>query len=127
MNEHNAGNSPSVVFLADHERWYASIGYIFFLCFIGLWKGRESDFIRFHARQGFLLFCAECIAFIFLIIVDMTVGRLPFLGLLIVILLQGIIFLLALFLSVMGIVKSLFGERWFMPFLGQFSDRLPNL
>ena len=127
MNEVSAENSPSVVFLADHERWYSSIGYIFFLCFISLWKGRESEFIRFHARQAFLLFCAECLSFIVLIIVDMTIGRLPFLGLLIVILLQGFIFLLALFLSVMGIVKSLFGERWLMPFLGQFSDRVPNL
>lgn len=128
MNKQSAaGRTSSVVYLADHERWYASIGYIFFFCFISMWKGRESDFIRFHARQAFLLFCAECFSFILLIIVDMTIGRLPFLGLLVVILLQSVIFLLALFLSVTGIVKSLFGERWFMPFLAQFSDRVPDL
>lgn len=127
MKENSPENAESVVFLADHERWYASIGYIFLLCFISLRKGRESDFIRFHARQAFLLFCAECIGFIVLVIVDITIGRLPFLGLLIVIVLQSIILLLALFLSVMGIVKSLFGERWLMPFLGQFSHRVPNL
>lgn len=127
VTEKHAERMQSVVFLADHERWYASIGYIFFLCFISLWKGRESEFIRFHARQAVLLFLAECASFIVLVIIDMTIGRLPFLGLLIVLLLQALIFLLALFFSVMGIVKSLFGERWTMPFLGQFSDRVPQL
>ena len=45
--------------LADHERWYAAIGYMFILCFISLWKGKESDFVRFHGRQAFALFIGK--------------------------------------------------------------------
>jgi len=111
--------------LADHERWYAAIGYMFVLCFISLWKGKESDFVRFHARQAFLLFIAECVSFLAILVVDATLGRLPFLGLLIVILLQIVVYLSALFLSVTGFVKALFGERWVMPFFGVYGERVP--
>ncbi|UCG51285.1 MAG: hypothetical protein JSW58_13980 [Candidatus Latescibacterota bacterium] len=111
--------------LADHERWYAAIGYLFFLCFFSLWKGRESRFVRFHSRQAFLLFIAECVCFLAILIVDRTLGRLPFLGLFIVILLQIIFYVSALFLSVTGFVKALFGERWVMPFLGVYGERVP--
>ena len=115
------------VLLADYERWYAALGYMFFLCFFSLWKGRESNFIRFHGRQAFLLFLAECVAFLIILIVDKTLGRLPFLGLLIIILLQIVVYVTALFLSVMGFVKALFGERWVLPFLGHYSEKVPVL
>ncbi len=111
-------SSESAV-LTDRERWYAAISYFFFLCFLGLWKGKESDFVRFHARQGFLLFVAECVCLAAVIVIDQTVGRLPFLGLLVVIVLQIIVYLGALFLSVVGFVKAFFGERWRMPLLGK--------
>lgn len=110
---------------ADHERWYAALGYLFFLCFISLWKARESSFVRFHSRQAFLLFLSECIALILIAIIDRTIGRLPFLGLLIVVVAQVFVYLTALFLSVMGFVKALFGERWEMPFFGPYREKVP--
>jgi uncharacterized membrane protein len=118
-------DSPDNAILADRERWYAAVGYAFFLCFLTLWKGRESEFVRFHGRQAFVLFVAECIALAAILVVDQTVGRVPFLGLLLVIVLQTAVYLSALFLSVMGFVKALFGERWTMPFLGHYSERAP--
>ena len=81
--------------------------------------------MRFHAKQAFLLFVAECVAFVIIIIIDNTVGRLPFLGLLIVVLAQIFVYLTALFLSVMGFVKALFGERWEMPFFGPYLEKVP--
>jgi uncharacterized membrane protein len=112
---------------SDHERWFAAVGYLFFMCFFSLWKGKESQFVRFHARQAFLLFLSEIVAFVLLIIIDKTIGRLPFLGLLIVVLLQIAVYLVALMLSVMGFVKALFGERWEMPFFGPYSEKVPLL
>jgi uncharacterized membrane protein len=90
-----------------------------------MWKGRESEFVRFHARQSFLLFLSECAAIVLLIIIDHTIGRLPFLGLLIVIIAQIFVYLTALFISVMGFVKALFGERWEMPFFGPYREKVP--
>ena len=112
---------------ADHERWLAALAYLFFLCFIPLWRGRDSEFVRFHARQGFLLFLSECVAFALLVVVEKTLGRIPFLGMLIFILAQMAVYLTALFLSVMGLVKALFGERWEMPFFGPYREKVPLL
>jgi uncharacterized membrane protein len=111
----------------DAERWYAAVGYLFFLCFLALWKSKESRFVRFHARQAFLLFLAECVAFVAIAVVDRTVGRLPFLGFIVVVIAQVIVYLSALFLSVMGFVKALFGERWEMPFFGPYREKVPPL
>jgi len=112
---------------AEHERWYAALGYLFFLCFLAMWKGRESAFVRFHGRQAFLLFLSECVAFVLIVIIDRTIGQLPFLGLLIVVLAQIFVYLTALLLSVMGFVKALFGERWEMPFFGPYREKVPLL
>jgi len=109
----------------DQERWFAAAGYLFFLCFLAMWKGRESEFVKFHARQAFLLFLSECAAIALLVIIDHTIGRLPFLGLLIVIIAQIFVYLTALFISVMGFVKALFGERWEMPFFGPYREKVP--
>ena len=112
---------------SDAERWYAAVGYLFFLCFLSLWKAKESRFVRFHARQAFLLFLAECVAFVVIAVIDRTVGRLPFLGLVVVVIAQIVVYLSALFLSVMGFVKALFGERWEMPFFGPYREKVPPL
>lgn len=111
----------------DAERWYAAVGYLFFMCFLSLWKAKESRFVRFHARQAFLLFLAECVAFVAIAVIDRTVGRLPFLGLIVVVIAQVFVYLTALFLSVMGFVKALFGERWEMPFFGPYREKIPPL
>ncbi len=112
---------------SDHERWHAALGYLFFLCFLALWKARESRFVRFHARQAFLLFLSECVAFLVIVVIDRTVGRLPFLGLIVVVIAQVFVYLTALFLSVMGFVKALFGEFWEMPFFGPYREKIPPL
>jgi uncharacterized membrane protein len=112
---------------SEPDRWVAAVGYLFFMCFFALWKGKDSPFVRFHARQAFLLFLSEIVAFVVLVIIDKTIGRLPFLGLLIVVLLQIAVYLVALILSVMGFVKDLFGERWEMPFFGPYSEKVPLL
>ena len=112
---------------ADHERWYAAVGYLFFLCFLSLWKSRQSPFVRFHARQAFLLFLSECVAFIALVVIDRTVGRLPFVGLILVVIAQAFVYLAALFLSVTGFVKALVGELWAMPLFGPYRERVPPL
>lgn len=112
---------------SEVERWYAALGYLFFLCFLALWKGKEAGFVRFHARQAFLLFLSECVAFALVVVIDRTIGRLPFLGLLIVVLVQIFVYLTAMFLSVMGFVKALFGEWWEMPFFGPYREKVPMI
>ena len=126
MTDSNVETTP-VERPSEPDRWVAAVGYLFIMCFFALWKGKDSPFVRFHARQAFLLFLSEIVAFVVLVIIDKTIGRLPFLGLLIVVLLQIAVYLVALILSVMGFVKALFGERWEMPFFGPYSEKVPLL
>ena len=112
---------------SDRSRWIAAAGYVSFLCFFSLWRACNDPFIRYHARQGFLLFLAECVVIVVTIILDMTIGKLRFFGMVVIGLFELIVGLGALMLSVLGFVKSLFGEYWHLPFLGDYSDRVPVL
>jgi uncharacterized membrane protein len=115
-----AGTAP-----ADHEKWWGAVAYLFVGCFLPILARKKSDYVRYHTRQGMTLFFAECIGFLVILIVEVTIGRLPFLGLLIVILVQLGVYLTALALSVIGFVKALFGERWVIPVLGDYSHHIP--
>lgn len=120
--EPEEGQHPS-----DRSRWIAAISYVVFLCFVSLWRAGHDPFIRYHARQGFLLFLAECVVIVITIILDLTIGKLRFFGMVVIGLFQLIVGLGALMLSVLGFVKALFGEYWHLPFLGEYSERVPIL
>ncbi len=110
----------------ERARWISALSYLSFFCFFSLWKSRNDAFIKYHARQGFLLLLAEVIVFVLALILDLTIGRLRFIGVLIVGLVQFVAGLGALLLSVLGFVKALFGEYWELPFLGEYRDRIPG-
>ena len=112
---------------SDRSRWIAAVGYVVFLCFFSLWRAGNDPFIRYHARQGFLLFLAECVVIVLTIILDMTIGKLRFFGMVLIGLFQLVVGLGALTLSVLGFVKALFGEYWHLPFLGDYSEKVPVL
>ncbi len=112
---------------SDRSRWFAALSYLMFLCFFSLWKSKDDSYIRYHASQGFLLLIAECVAFIMVIILEITIGRVRFIGFVIVGILQLVTGLGALTLSVVGFVKALFGEYWHLPLLGDYRDRIPGL
>ena len=112
---------------SDRSRWIAAVSYLTFFCFFSLWQSRRDPFIKYHARQGFLLLLGECIILVTTVILDLTIGRLRFIGVLIVGLIQLVAGLGALTLSVLGFVKALFGEYWHLPFLGDYREKIPGL
>ena len=112
---------------SDRSRWTAAVSYLAFLCFFSLWKSKHDDYVRYHARQGFLLLLAECVAVVTIVVLELTVGRVRFIGFVVVLMLQLVTGLGALTLSVVGFVKELFGEYWHMPLIGEYADRVPGL
>jgi len=112
---------------SDRDRWIAAAGYIFFICFLSLWRAKKESFIRAHASQGVLLFLAECAAIVMDVILGATVGQIKIIGPVIVALFMLVTGLAALMLSLAGFLKALFGEDWRMPFLGEYRDRVPGL
>lgn len=126
MDKNNSGSKNSV-FPTDRERWIAALSYVVFLCFFSLWKSKNNAYIKYHASQGFLLFFSECIAFIVIVILEITIGNLRFIGLIFIGIAQLFAGLGALTLSVLGFVKALFGEYWHLPVLGDFREKIPGM
>jgi uncharacterized membrane protein len=112
---------------SERSRWIAAISYLTFLCFFSLWRSKDDPFIKYHARQGFLLLLGECVVLLATLILEVTIGKLRLVGMLVIGLFRLAAGLGALTLSVVGFVKALFGEYWHLPLLGDFRERIPGL
>jgi uncharacterized membrane protein len=89
----------------------AILSYIGILVLIPLLAVKDDEFVKYHAKQGLVLFIAE-IATIF-------VSWIPILGWLIGFL-AGIIWLA---LAIMGILNVVKGEKKQLPLIGKFADK----
>lgn len=107
------------------ERWLSAICYVPLLVFVTILASRRTEFVSKHARQGFALLLAEVVGVVFILIIDGTLGLIPVLGFLLVILLRLVFFLAVLAVSVLGFMRALFGETWQMPYLDELADRVP--
>jgi uncharacterized membrane protein len=105
-------------------RALAAVAYLPGLFLIGLLEAPKNRFVRFHARQGLVLFLAEAATGIALMIYDGSVGRIPVVGLVLGASLRLVAGLAFLAVAVYGIVKALSGEMLRIPFLGDVADRL---
>lgn len=94
----------------DDRRMASILAYIPFLCFVPLISMSDNKEVRFHARQGVLLFIIELIAVFFLI--D-TVSDLFFKGILIV----------AISFSVAGLIFAIQGKMQKLPIIGDLIDK----
>ena len=112
---------------SERSRWIAAMSYLAFLCFFSLWRSKDDPFIRYHARQGFLLLLGECVVLVATLILEVTIGKLRLVGMLVIVLFRLAAGLGALTLSVVGFVKALFGEYWHLPLLGDYRERVPGL
>lgn len=114
--------------ISDTSRWLAALSYAFVLAVFVLYevKRRPPDaYVRFHARQGFALFFVEFALLVVSMILDRTVGKVDYVGFVFMTTWNLVLGLLAVGVSVMGFMYGLSGERWEMPVLGRFAERVP--
>lgn len=116
---------PSNDEVTVRDRWLSAICYLPLLVFLTMFSGERSTFVSRHARQGFALLLVEVVGVVFVLIIDASLGRLPFIGFLLVILLRLVFFLAVLIFSVLGFTRALFGESWDIPHLDDLADRVP--
>lgn len=107
------------------DRWLGALSYLSILVFIPLLATAKSPFLARHCRQGFALFCLEVVGVFLLFIIDSTVGLIPVLGALVMVLVRLAMFLGFLVMSALGFSKALFGETWRIPYLDDWAERLP--
>ncbi|MDD5488066.1 MAG: hypothetical protein PHH49_03765 [Candidatus Omnitrophica bacterium] len=94
---------------------YSILSYISFLCIVPVIlvaMKKAGDPVRFHARQGLLLFILEIALGI--------IGILPVLGQLVNLL--GMI--LCSLLSLFCILQVLLGNDWKIPYLGEWAEKI---
>jgi len=111
--------------LSAQDRWLAAICYLGPFALVGVGKTGKSDFLRRHAQQGFTLFLAEAAVLCLLLIISNTIGRIPLLGFLVVVLLELVVFVGFLILSLLGFVKGLAGEEYRIPVLEEYAEKIP--
>jgi uncharacterized membrane protein len=118
--------TPDVAMPASQDRWLAAVSYLPILGLLTYFVFPERPFVRFHARQGVLLFFALVVGGLLLLVLDLTLGQIPFLGLLILILARLAFYLPALALMVLGFARGLTGELRPLPWLGHLEEKLPE-
>ncbi len=107
------------------DRWLAAIAYLSILVFIPIFSSEKSAFLARHCRQGFALFCLEVLSLFLLGIIDATLGMIPILGFIVIVVFRLALFLFFLVFTALGFSKGLFGESWRIPYLDPWADRLP--
>lgn len=136
MNEHVENpeqshvqtDTPIVEHPSDGSRWLAAVSYLFVACLFVLYEIKQrpkDDFVRFHVRQGFALFFVEIVLIVLAVVLGNSLGNIPVLGAIVMILFRLAGGLLAVGLSVWGFVEALGGERWQLPILGEYANRVP--
>lgn len=89
----------------------AILGYVPFLCFVPLIKMRHNKFAFRHGKQGLVLLFIEILAIFFMFDIISN-------------LFWGILLILSVGSAVFGILYSLQGKEFTIPFIGEHADRI---
>ena len=108
------------------DRWMGAIAYVTVFCFVPYLLRPDRPHPRFHAKQGILLLFLEVVAGLALWVMEITVGRIPFLGLLILVLARLAVWLPILGLALLGFTRALAGETLPLPWIGKYEDVVPD-
>ena len=95
------------------------LSYLWILCLIPLFVEKDDQEVSWHARNGTVLLIAEVIAWVAVTII----GMIPFIGL-IGCLLSVVLWIGVLVLRIMGIVKATKGERFLIPVVSDYVDKI---
>ena len=126
--ESTSAPEPADAEPSETSRWLAALAYAFVVAVFVVYEARRrphDDYLRFHARQGFVLFFAEFALLVVSMILNQTIGRIEVLGFVLMVTWNLCTGLAAVGVSVMGFMYALSGERWHLPVLGNHAHRVP--
>jgi len=108
------------------DRWLGAVCYLsIFVLVPVLFRKEKSDYLARHCRQGFALLIVEIAALILIYVIENTLGRIPVLGLLLVIILELAASLCFLAVSLIGFLRALAGDEWRIPGVDDLAERIP--
>jgi len=94
------------------ENVYAILAYLWILCLIPILMKKEDEFVKFHAKQGLMLFIVE--------IAIGIIGIIPVIGQFI----ATIGMIACGVLSIIAIVQVLMGNKWKMPVISDWAEKI---
>lgn len=101
----------------SNDKVYGILSYIGILVLVPLLAGK-SQFARFHANQGLVLFIADIVLGAVIGISVGVLSLIPFVGIVIGSILSGVLGLAIFILMIMGIVNAANGEMKPLPVIG---------
>ena len=113
MDQSNQGTQQSSAPKGNGKKTgLAAVAYVvFFIPF--LTDSKDDPFVKFHAKQGLVLFLASVIAWFIIMVI-------PIFGWILSPFLQ----LATIILAIIGIMTALKGEEKQLPLIGKFADKL---
>ena len=101
----------------SNDKVYGILSYIGILVLVPLLAGK-TQFARFHANQGLVLFIADIILGVVIGISVGVLSLIPFVGVVLGSILSGVLGLCIFILMIMGIVNAANGEMKPLPVIG---------
>lgn len=111
----NTGDSNDIA----KNKVVAVLSYIGILFIVPLILAPDSKFARYHANQGLCLFIAEVVYGVIQMILGWILGFIPIIGVVIMAII-GLLRIVFLVLSILGIVNAAKGEMKPLPVIGGF-------
>jgi len=109
----------------EESRLFAFLGV--FLTFIGYIVIRlirsEDDYAMFYAKQGLILGVGFIFVWIVSMFIEFTIGKVPFIGIIISSLVSFGLNVILLVLWIIGLVYSLSGEKKYVPVVSQIMEK----
>lgn len=104
---------------------FAALSYISVLFVIPLVVKGDDEFIKYHAKQGMVLFGAELIIWFVLFLLESLLTAIsPLTGFGLLTWLGGLFWIVFLVISLMGVYYAWMGKRWKMFLLGGIAAKI---
>lgn len=101
----------------SNDKAFGALGYVGILFLIPLLAGK-TEFTRFHANQGLVLFIADVVSGIVIGILSAVLGFIPIFGAILAGIISGLLGLAIFVLMILGIVHAVQGEMKPLPVIG---------
>lgn len=105
----------------EQNKVFGILSYIGILVLVPILAAKDSQYARFHANQGLVLFITDIIIGTCMSILSTVLGIIPFLGSLVAGLISAPFGILLLVLMILGIVNACSGEPKKLPVIGQIT------
>lgn len=97
------------------------LAYLWVLVLIPYLTKKEDEEVQWHSRQGIVLSVAELVVYVVLTVLT----SLPAIGC-IVVFLWAPVFLIALVVRIIALLKGVQGERWAIPLVSDYTSMVPR-